>query len=290
VREPIQGGYTDDTDRGVVGVALATDSGDIYRTCSGSLIAPNLVLTAQHCVASTSQFVRCDDSAFGDPVTIDHLVVTTDPTLWGDDTLWRRASELAVPPGAPSVCGRDLALIVLKDSVSIPPMSPRLDGHIEPEENYSTMGYGGTSDDGDDGGLRRRRDGLSIQCVGQGCDSDRLVGDEWRGDHGICRGDSGGPAVDAQGLIIGVTSRGPLGCDNPIYSGLGLLGPWITDVGAHAAKVGAYSAPSWSGGGNVPREQELSCTFSTRTEFGPAPLVLALAAVLFRRRRSSRQM
>ena len=49
---PISGGYSDSEDTAVVGiVSLANNSLGI---CSGTLIAPNVVLTAQHCVAPTS--------------------------------------------------------------------------------------------------------------------------------------------------------------------------------------------------------------------------------------------
>src|SRR5262245_34710615 len=44
---PLIGGQPDTATRGVVGMVVSEASG-----CTGSLIAPNLVLTARHCVAS----------------------------------------------------------------------------------------------------------------------------------------------------------------------------------------------------------------------------------------------
>ncbi len=44
----IKGGYTDSTDKAVVGLVMFVGQG--YGTCSGTLITPNIVLTAQHCI------------------------------------------------------------------------------------------------------------------------------------------------------------------------------------------------------------------------------------------------
>ncbi len=74
---------------------------------------------------------------------------------------------------------------------------------------------------------------------------------EWRGDHGICNGDSGGPAIDGDGFVIGVTSRGPMGCDNPIYGSLLGHADWIREAGHRAALDGAYAEPDWVRGPQV---------------------------------------
>ena len=71
---------------------------------------------------------------------------------------------------------------------------------------------------------------------------------EWRGDHGVCNGDSGGPALDRQGFVIGVTSRGPAGCEAPIYGGLQGHAPWIRAVAQHAAQEASIAVPPWAEG------------------------------------------
>ncbi len=116
-----------------------------------------------------------------------------------------------------------MALIVLAaplDARLVAPIPPRLEASPRAEEDYSAVGYGATEGDGDDAGLRRRRDALRVLCVGGGCSSGQVDEAEWRGDHGVCNGDSGGPAIDRRGFVIGVTSRGPSGCEQPIYGGL----------------------------------------------------------------------
>jgi hypothetical protein len=168
--------------------------------------------------------------------------------MWAAGTEWKSVRTIFTPSGVPTVCGRDIALMILRENISASeaePMAPRLERWVDSAELYSAIGYGNTAQDYDDGGFRRRRDGLLVQCSGDDCSSDHVDLSEWRGDHGICNGDSGGPAIDADGLVIGVTSRGPSGCDSPIYGGLYEWSPWISQVGALAAADGPYPAPAW---------------------------------------------
>ena len=76
-RQEIRGGTVDSTHTSVVGILIDFGGGD-QSICSGTLIAPNLVLTAQHCVAGlTSQFVVCGDTPFGAQYPASTFHVTT---------------------------------------------------------------------------------------------------------------------------------------------------------------------------------------------------------------------
>jgi hypothetical protein len=216
-----------------------------------------------------------------------------------------------VPTGDPTVCGRDIALIALREPLTpdeATPIAPRLDLSVEDQEVYSAIGYGTSAEDIDDAGIRRRRDALAVACVGPSCGSSEHVdGREWRGDHGVCDGDSGGPGLDAEGTLIGVTSRGPLGCDDPIYGGVTAWKGWIRERAADAARAGSYPPPWWvdqaAVGGpaskrELPKEEWSSCATaapaSSARRGASGALVaaaLGLAAALRRRigRRASRR-
>jgi hypothetical protein len=248
--QAVEDGSTDATDDAVVGVVLTDGGAGVQKLCSGSLIAPNLVLTAQHCVAQTGKYVNCDTTTFGASSDPADLKVTPSHSMWSPNATFWPGKQLILPPGAPAVCGRDLALLVLVEpmpSERATPVAPRLDDLVLEGEAYAAVGFGNTADGAGDSGTRRRRDGLAVECVGGGCGSAGGVdGREWRGNQGACSGDSGGPALDVGGRVIGVTSRGPFGCDSPIYGGLIAWKTWIREAGAYAAREGGYEAPAWA--------------------------------------------
>ncbi len=245
----MEGGYLDADDRAVVGLAILGPTGRLSRTCSGVLIAPDVVLTAQHCIAESPDMIHCDSSAFGPTVDPIHVFATTSDDMWGSDATWTRAREVMTPPGSAAVCGRDVAMVILSHPVpedAAAPLIPRLDRAAEEGEPYAAVGFGNTDGDAEDAGLRRRRDGLLVECVGYRCGtSEQVAGSEWRGDAGACNGDSGGPALDEDGRVLGITSRGPFGCNDPIYGGLTAHRGWIAEHAARAAETAGYSAPAW---------------------------------------------
>ena len=129
---------------------------------------------------------------------------------------------------------------------------PRLDEALAAGEGYFAVGFGLTADGANDSGLRRRRDGLFATCVGEACGVPNVAPTEWGGDTGICSGDSGGPAIDLSGRVVGVTSRGGAGCSAPVYGYTVGWAQWIRDVAGYAAGLGGYAAPSWVTGASAP--------------------------------------
>jgi hypothetical protein len=247
----IKDGYSDSDDRAVTGLLITDRTGQVARTCSSTLIAPNLVLTAQHCIADAPKLISCKTATFGEPVDPAQVYVTLGDSMWTGDTPWIAAQEVLRPADGNAVCGRDIALVVLGSPVrgsEATPFAPRLDRPPEAGEVYSAIGFGDTEGGERDGGKRRRRDGLVIECVGYGCGAgQRIAGSEWRGETGSCSGDSGGPALDEAGRVIGVTSRGPTGCADPIYGGIIAHRDWMIKEAGRAAEAGGYGVPAWAG-------------------------------------------
>jgi hypothetical protein len=214
-------------------------------TCSAALIAPNLALTARHCVELLTNRTSCSATFTGSP-THGYLAIRTeaDVSVTGTPFVVSKIRK----PTTNAACADDIALLILEASVpaaTLGPIVPRLAAPPTAGATYSAIGYGAHSAGADStDGLRRRREGSQVACGGD-CDAPFL----WYGaPSSVCPGDSGGPALDAQGAVIGVASRGSCGAAGGIdmYTRTDAHAALIVAAALEAATLGGYPAPAWA--------------------------------------------
>ncbi len=266
----IMGGYDDADDTGVMALSNAG------RLCTGSLIAPNVLLTARHCVSASSSgaTVSCGQTTFSGLEPAGSFFVSSAPELSAGNLGEFLVAEVVGLGGIPGVpasvdndapfCGNDMAIAILQENVPASvavPYEPYLEGSLDVGLAYYIVGYGAVNGGGDESGKRRRRDDRAVVCDGeQACLALELGGvsdGEWSGDGGVCPGDSGGPALDLQGRVIGVASRGDDSCEVSVHANPSAHAQWIKDTTVFASGMGLYEAPSWTAGATVIPEHSM---------------------------------
>ena len=192
-------------------------AGDV-GTCTGTLIAPNLVLTARHCVAATDPYAACD--ADGKPIAAGVVEKNHKPeTLYVFKGAKRPDFGPRIQPdgtgaqilddGGKNLCNHDIALVLLKEPVADAQIAPiRIEGDITKGEIITAVGWGYT--DKGEPQVRQQRTGIKVQDVGPDKNAFPPVPpNEFQVGESICSGDSGGPAIaEESGAVVGVVSRG----------------------------------------------------------------------------------
>ncbi|MBI2892741.1 MAG: S1 family peptidase [Deltaproteobacteria bacterium] len=178
--------------------------------CTGSVIGAQHVLTARHCIEGLDVGGIEIYSGF-DPLSGDGEALA----LAGD------VADARLPPDAEA----DLGMLITSVDLGLDPLSFSRD-EDDPQigSEVRAVGYGQyTDDDGDD----RKREGSG------------WVDDHWGSvfltTANTCFGDSGGPAFDLGGTIVGVTSGGTeeqCSAGQDIYTTVGYYSDWIdTELG-----------------------------------------------------------
>ncbi len=179
--------------------SVVTIIGSRGTVCTGALIAPKIVLTAGHCVASGTTY-RVIDSTTQPPRLITAQKAIAHPQFSMQSMLAHRATA-------------DVALLQLPSTV--PDKSPATLGMpripIQPGARFTVAGVGATRSGGDDGVGTVRAAALAV-TGNPGTLQIRLVDPatgNTRAGMGACTGDSGAPAFEDQNgssVIVGVVS------------------------------------------------------------------------------------
>jgi hypothetical protein len=241
--------------------------------CSGALIAPNLVISARHCVDNvSSDTIDCSASTFGPALyPASQYYITTDPNAGDMAAIWYEVTQI-VTPTPTEFCGNDLSLLVLNTNVpatEVPVLvAPEIWFPIDSPQYSLTetaIGYGVDAPNdaaADTAGVRRILEKISLECIpgdpALDCapvSQSGVATNEFEAGNGLCEGDSGSSAYEQTNfdegnwLSLGVLSRGGVQgdtCEGSVYT---QLYPWqslILSTAQQAAALGGYPAPAWT--------------------------------------------
>jgi MYXO-CTERM domain-containing protein len=232
--QPIINGKPSDAAQDAVVLLVSLDGG--LGSCTATLLAPNLILTARHCVSNVQeQPFGCDIKGNlvnfpGTQVGTDHaanrLIVFTGQQrpdfLMGMPKIAASGKKI-FHDDSKVLCSHDVSLVLLdKDIPDASIAQIRLDDPIVAGETFTAVGWGYTESGMPN--VRMQREGIKVVAVGPNA-SGPTPPNDFKVGESICSGDSGGPALSTTtNAIIGVVSRGGNGMMDPNNPSVGCTG------------------------------------------------------------------
>lgn len=263
------GGYPWMTALVIDTVSAASFDGFAQQFCGGTLVAPEWVLTAAHCIFDVSSAFEEEEAIIENPSLIKVAVGAHDLSAVAPADLSVVDAVYMHPQYAPAAIDFDVALLHLAEPLSVTPiaLAPASEGTLAAAGGIGrAIGWGRLASSGFPTVLQEvdltlvaseptcnavfdgRRSALpesappritpQMLCAGSG-----------DGRPGVCNGDSGGPLflrnVNGGPLQLGVTSFGPADCLSTtafgVFARVSAVRPWIDQCLEDEADCSAFS-------------------------------------------------
>ncbi len=227
VRKPVVGGVPSPEEHNSIMMLQGE------RACTASLVAPNLMLTARHCVSDFDDGTyTCDPEGIVDPnqPRIPSSAGSIGSTLPPEEIKFFMGQEVLVDdepvatgvrvfaPTTDTICRNDIALVQIEPEIDLPRWPIRLYEGTFPGDPMLVSGYGLN---GENNLLTRNEREVTVDKVGES-EYYPVVGRAtvraFTVGQSVCQGDSGGPAISDRGAIAGVFSLVNFDCMSSLAS------------------------------------------------------------------------
>jgi MYXO-CTERM domain-containing protein len=214
--------FVDSTSEPIIG-GVASVGGDYPTTvaisngglCTGTLIAPDLVLTAAHCILPQLLGANSQEQVTSQT----QIIFDADNVFGGSGTARRVVATIPHPDFSMNSLGdNDIGLIRLQTPMTDRAPTPINRVHDDAMVGISVtqVGYGATEVGGQGAGrLFALASKKTTSCSGFGASDAKLLCFSQTDGQGKCQGDSGGPSfatINGVERVVGVTSFGDQSC------------------------------------------------------------------------------